>query len=175
MAKALRSLLDAIPSDQILSTNGKLSNAISAPVVESSREVAPGGLFVARAGRITDGHRYIPDAIAAGAAAIVGETTQPALSVPYVRVRNAGGVLGHLAAAYHDFPSRKLAVIGVTGTDGKTTTCHLLHSILKRAPSVRAGYISTISADFRRRGGADRPARHDAGRAADTGLPGENG
>ena len=74
-----------------------------------------------------------------------------------MRVRNAGQVLGLLAAAYQDFPSRKLAVIGVTGTDGKTTTCHLLHSILERAPGVHAGYISTISADF-------------GGEAASTGL-----
>ncbi len=148
MAKSLQGLLDAIPGDQILATDGNLTAAISAPVVESSREVAPGGLFVARAGRTTDGHRYIPDAIAAGAAAIIGETEQPRLPVPYVRVRNASQVLGLLAAAYYDFPSRKLVVFGVTGTDGKTTTCHLLHGILKRAPGVKAAYISTISADI---------------------------
>ena len=78
--------------------------------------------LVARAGRSTDGHIFIPAAIAAGAAAIVGEKDQPELSVPYVRVRDSQAVLGLLAAAFHDFPSRKLLVIGVTGTDGKTTT-----------------------------------------------------
>ena len=106
------------------------------------------GLFVARAGLSTDGHRFIPQAIQAGAAAIVGEIEQSELPVPYVRVKCSQDVLGRLAAAWHDFPSRKLVVIGVTGTDGKTTTCHLLHSILKCAPDIRAGFISTISADF---------------------------
>ena len=53
-----------------------------------------------------------------------------------------------LAAAWHDFPSRRLVVIGITGTDGKTTTCHLLHSILQRAPRIKPGYISTLSADY---------------------------
>ncbi len=156
MPKTLRQLLAAIPPEQILSTAGALDAVIAAEVVESSMDVAPGGLFVARAGQVTDGQRYIPAAIVAGAAAIVGEAAQEKLPVPYVRVKNAQRVLGFLAAAYHDFPARSLAIIGVTGTDGKTTTCHLLHSILKCA-GFKAGYISTISADF-------------GGQAAPTGL-----
>ncbi len=148
MAVTLEHLLSAVPADQIQSASGDLSTVIRAPVVESSGELQPGGLFVARAGLSTDGHQFISQAIQAGAAAIVGELDQPELSVPYIRVRDAQQVLGHLAAAWHNFPSRKLVVIGVTGTDGKTTTCHLLHSILKCAPDIRAGYISTISADF---------------------------
>ena len=147
MSKTLKQLLAEIPSDQIISISGDLDTEITAPVVESSLEVKSGGLFVARKGQSADGHRYIPAAIAAGAAAIVGETEQADLPVPYVRVKNARAVLGPLAAAYHGFPSRDLVIIGVTGTDGKTTTCHLLHSILKRA-DIKAGYISTISADF---------------------------
>ena len=99
-------------------------------------------------GQSTDGHRYIPQAIAAGAAAIVGESPQDDLPVPYVRVRDAQAVIGLLAAAFHDYPSRKLVVIGVTGTDGKTTTCHLLHSIFKRVNNIKTGFISTLSADF---------------------------
>ena len=148
MPKKLEDLLAAIPVDQILATSGDLSAPISAEVVESSAEVQPGGLFVARAGRSTDGHSFIPDAITAGAAAIIGETELLGLPVPYIRVRSAGQVLGLLAAAWHGFPSRKLVVIGVTGTDGKTTTCLLLHSILKNVSGIKAGYISTISADF---------------------------
>lgn len=112
---------------------------------------------MARAGQSTDGHRFIPDAIAAGAAAIIGEAELTDLPVPYVRVKNAQQVLGHLAAAYYGFPSRELVIIGVTGTDGKTTTCHLLYSILQRQPGFRVGYISTLSADF-------------GGEAAPTGL-----
>ena len=148
MPKTLQELIADIPPEQILSASGDLSTRINAEVVESSRDIEPGCVFVARTGQSADGHRFIPEAIAAGAAAIVGETELSNLPVPYIRVQNAQQVLGLLAAAFHDYPSRKLVIIGVTGTDGKTTTCHLLHSILKRAPEVKAGYISTISADF---------------------------
>lgn len=148
MPKTLHDLLATVPADEILSISGDLETPISAPVVESSREVEPGGLFVARVGQSTDGHRFIPAAIAAGAAAIIGETAQPELPVPYVQVKDAQKIIGPLAAAWHDFPSRKLVVIGVTGTDGKTTTCLLLHSIFKFISGTKAGYISTISADF---------------------------
>ncbi|MXV92111.1 MAG: UDP-N-acetylmuramoyl-L-alanyl-D-glutamate--2,6-diaminopimelate ligase [Chloroflexi bacterium] len=148
VTKTLRALLAAIPATDIVTSAGDLCTRISAPVTESSRDVQPGGVFVARKGLSTDGHRFIDSAIAAGAAAIVGEADILPVPVPYVRVRNAQQAIGKLAAAYHDYPSRKLCVIGVTGTDGKTTTCHLLHSILKRATGIRPGYISTISADF---------------------------
>ncbi len=148
MPKTLRDLLESIAERHLVSTQGDLSVEITDPVVESSLEVEPGGIFVARKGQSSDGHRYIPQAIAAGAAAIVGEADLADLLVPYVRVRDAQAVIGPLAAAWHDYPSRELVVIGVTGTDGKTTTCHLLHSILKRVTNIKAGYISTISADF---------------------------
>ncbi len=148
MPTTLDSLLTAIPADQLVSMRGDLSIEINAPVVESSQDVRPGGLFVARAGASTDGHRFVPDAIEAGAAAIIGEADLTDLPVPYVRVKNAQQILGRLAAAYNGYPTRRLVVIGVTGTDGKTTTCHLLHSILQRQPGFRVGYISTLSADF---------------------------
>lgn len=148
MPKPLHELLATIPADEIRSTSGDLATPITAPVVESSGEVEPGGVFVARVGGSTDGHRYIPDAIAAGAAAIIGEAAQPEMPVPYILVKSAQAVLGLLAAAYHDFPSRKLVVIGVTGTDGKTTTCLLLHNIFKQVSDIKSGHISTVSADF---------------------------
>ncbi len=148
MTTALVRLLSAIPEGQILSAPDNLPTVIHAGVAESSLDVQPGCLFVARKGQSSDGHHFIPEAIAAGASAIVGEKLLDDLQVPYIRVKSAQDALGMLAAAYHDFPSRKLVIIGVTGTDGKTTTCHLLHSILKRTAGIKAGYISTISADF---------------------------
>ena len=148
MPKTLRDLLAAVSADSILAATGDQDTLIRAPVVESSREIEQGGLFVARQGQSADGHDYIPDAIAAGAAAIVGEKPLADLPVPYIQIRAAGAALGHLAAAWHDFPSRDMVVIGITGTDGKTTTLHLLHSILQRAPGIVPGYISTLAADF---------------------------
>lgn len=148
MPKTLADLISAIPEGQLIKTTGDLQTTVSAPVVESSFDVQSGGVFVARKGLSTDGHQYIDKAIQAGASAIVGEIDLPNLSAPYVQVRDAQAVLGWLAAAYHNFPSRKLIVIGVTGTDGKTTTSHIMHSILKQADGIKAGFISTISADF---------------------------
>ncbi|MFQ3535828.1 MAG: UDP-N-acetylmuramoyl-L-alanyl-D-glutamate--2,6-diaminopimelate ligase [Aggregatilineales bacterium] len=120
---------------------------ISAPISEDSRTVQRGGLFVARRGLRVDSHAFIGAAIANGAAAVVGEcpSEQVRCSVPYAQVADAQQAIGHLAAAYYDFPSHALTVIGVTGTDGKTTTTNLIFNILKCA-GVPVGMISTVSA-----------------------------
>ncbi len=146
MTKTLAHLLSALPFRAELA--GDPQTRIEAPVVESDADVAPGGVFVARVGLSSDGHDFIERAIARGAAAVVGERALPPLPVPYVRVDNAAEAIGLLAAAYHDFPSRQLRVIGVTGTDGKTTTSLLLHSILQQHTGGRAGLISTIAAQI---------------------------
>lgn len=146
MPKTLDKLLAAVPKHQILSTQGDMSTVIAAAVSESSLDIKEGGLFAARKGQSADGHHYIDQALAAGASAVIGEIEPPNLPVPYVQVKNSSEVLGWLAAAYYDYPSRKLAVIGITGTDGKTTISHILHHILKQA-GVQAGCISTLSAD----------------------------
>jgi UDP-N-acetylmuramoyl-L-alanyl-D-glutamate--2,6-diaminopimelate ligase len=120
-------------------------------IAEDSRRVAPGTLFVARGGRGVDGHRYIGRALAAGAVGIVGERAPEALpeplsaDVPYWQVRDGRYAFALLSAAFYDYPSRKLIVFGVTGTDGKTTTSTLLQSILTAA-GISAGLITTIAA-----------------------------
>jgi UDP-N-acetylmuramoyl-L-alanyl-D-glutamate--2,6-diaminopimelate ligase len=120
---------------------------VTAPIAEDSRQVMPGGVFVARMGGSVDGHAYIANAVARGAAAVVGERSPAEVpcAVPYAQVADAGLALAYLSAAYHDFPARRLVMIGVTGTDGKTTTATLTHSILTCA-GIRAGMISTIEA-----------------------------
>ena len=148
MPKTFTDLLHSLSHNDLIALHGDGGVKITAPVVESSREVKPGGIFVARPGLITDGHNYIPQAIAAGAAAIVGQRDITDLPLSYAQVRNSQAATGLLAAAYHDFPSRQLIIIGVTGTDGKTTTTTLIHSILKIATGGKTGYISTIAADL---------------------------
>lgn len=115
-------------------------------ITADSRQVQPGALFVAVRGDNFDGHRFIPDAIENGAAAIVAESPHPHTpTLPYVLTPDSRVALGWLAAAWHGFPSRQLTLIGVTGTDGKTTTASLIHSILLAA-GCKAGLISTVSA-----------------------------
>lgn len=123
---------------------------ISAPVTENASEIEPGGLFLARMGRSTDGHRFIPQAVARGAAAVVGERpfdeVKDALQgVPYARVPNGYEAFGYLVSGYEGNPSRNLIVIGVTGTNGKTTTTTVIYHILKAA-GVKVGLISTVAA-----------------------------
>jgi len=114
-------------------------------VVMDSRMVCEGNLFVALEGGKSDGHRYIVDAIRRGAAAVVGTQTLDDLPVPYLQVADGREALAHLAAAFYGFPAHQLTVIGVTGTDGKTTTANLIYHILRTA-GLRAGMISTVNA-----------------------------
>jgi UDP-N-acetylmuramoyl-L-alanyl-D-glutamate--2,6-diaminopimelate ligase len=120
-------------------------------IAANSQQVKPGDLFVAVPGVTVDGHRFIADAVDNGAVAVVGELSPQALGdVPwgafsYVRVANARRALGWLCAAWRNFPSRKMTLVGVTGTDGKTTTVNLIYAIL-RAAGFNAGMISTVNA-----------------------------
>lgn len=113
-------------------------------LAHDSRQVTPGDLFVAVKGLDADGHDFIPEAIRRGAVAVVGEE-EASISSPYVLVPDSRQALAHLAAAFHGHPARKLRVIGVTGTDGKTTTVELVRSILTAAGH-KTGMISTVEA-----------------------------
>jgi UDP-N-acetylmuramoyl-L-alanyl-D-glutamate--2,6-diaminopimelate ligase len=123
-----------------------------------SRRVTPGALFIAARGENFDGHGFIQHAIEKGASAVVAERNMEELegaqktplssrssSIPYIFVSNAREALAWLATTWSGFPSRRLVLIGVTGTDGKTTTSTLIHSILTAA-GLKAGLISTVSA-----------------------------
>ncbi len=118
-------------------------------VTHDSRQVKSGTLFVARKGDSVDGHQFIANAISAGAAAIVGELPANQLeldsAVPYLHIADAKPALAWLAAALYGFPARQLVMIGVTGTDGKTTTSNLIHSVLTTG-GLKTGLISTVNA-----------------------------
>src|SRR5258706_13872377 len=114
-------------------------------VAIDSRAIKPGYLFVAMQGGSEDGHDYIQKAIDNGASAVVGDRDISGLSVPYIRLTNSRQALTYLAAAFYHWPARKLTVIGVTGTDGKTTTTNIIYKILLTA-NIKAGMISTVNA-----------------------------
>jgi UDP-N-acetylmuramoyl-L-alanyl-D-glutamate--2,6-diaminopimelate ligase len=120
---------------------------VTAPITEDSSKITQGSVFIARKGANIDAHDLIDTAIKNGAVAIVGTRPpdQVNTTVPYAQVADAQQAIGPLAAAYYDYPSRQLVVIGVTGTDGKTTTTNLLFSILRTA-GIKIGMISTVSA-----------------------------
>lgn len=144
MAKSLQELLSSLLSYNIY---GPSPTDVTITLLTSdSRQVQPGALFVAYRGVQHDLHRFLPDAIARGAAAVVVEQTPTELlTVPVIIVPNGREALGWLAATWYDHPSRLLRVIGVTGTDGKTTTSNLIASILT-AMGQPHGLVSTLGA-----------------------------
>jgi UDP-N-acetylmuramoyl-L-alanyl-D-glutamate--2,6-diaminopimelate ligase len=108
-----------------------------------SRTVVPGCVFVALKGQRADGRAYAEQAIAAGAAAVVAEGPGSAATVPWIVVPNARLALARLAAEFSGHPSRRLRVVGVTGTNGKTTTAYLVASIFDAA-GVPCGMLGTV-------------------------------
>lgn len=114
-------------------------------LIMDSRKAGAGSLFVAVRGTVTDGHQFIETAIQQGAAAIVCEElpdqTNP--TVAYIRVQDSARTLGLMAANYYGQPSQKLKLVGVTGTNGKTSVATLLFRLF-RALGYRCGLLSTV-------------------------------
>ncbi len=113
-------------------------------LVYDSRKAAPGSLFVCLSGAVSDGHRFIPDALRAGAAALVVEQEVDVPSdVTVIRVENGRRALAELSAAWFGYPARELTTIGVTGTKGKTTTTYMIRAMMESA-GLKTGLIGTI-------------------------------
>lgn len=110
-----------------------------------SRKVKSGSLFFATRGTQVDGHTYIPAAIAAGAVAVVCEElpAERPEGVTFVQVTDSTVALGEIASAFYGYPSRHLKLVGVTGTNGKTTTATLLYRMFRKL-GYKAGLISTV-------------------------------
>src|SRR5919106_5184155 len=117
-----------------------------------NRAVEPGTLFFCVPGFTRDGHDYAPDAIARGASALV--VARPlGLGVPELRVDDVRAAMARAAARFHGDPTAELAVVGITGTSGKTTTTHLVRHLLEAAgrPCGLLGGVTTVI------GGRERP------------------
>ena len=108
-----------------------------------SRTVEPGNVFVAVRGFEADGHRFIPNAVKAGASVIICEEVPDDLRVPWIAVANARRALALVSCAFYDDPAEKMTVIGITGTSGKTTSTNLVKHILETASDAKVGLIGT--------------------------------
>lgn len=137
----LSNLLQEIKPLEIIGETDK--NIVS--LESDSRKVVKGGMFVAVRGVTTDGHKYIPVVASNHVGAIVCEQLPSALvkGITYIRVADSAEALGLLASAWHDHPSHHLKLVGVTGTNGKTTTATLLYEMAK-LEGCRAGLLSTV-------------------------------
>ena len=107
-----------------------------------SRTTRPGDLFVAMTGFAVDGHTFIGKAVAAGAAAVLCEKA-PEEGVPFVQVADSRRALAVVGANFFGHPADAMTMVGVTGTNGKTTTTYLLKSILEQEAGAKVGLIGT--------------------------------
>jgi len=127
-----------------LQTRGDMETVVDSLCIDS-RKAAKGSMFIAVQGTQSDGHLFIDTATEQGAAAIVCEVMPGLLKdgIVYIQVRNSAEAAGLLADAFYDFPSRGLKVVGITGTNGKTTTATLLYQLFEQLGH-KCGLLSTV-------------------------------
>ena len=142
MNERARTVAEVVGERNDFSIIGDASTTI-AGIECDSRQVKPGDLFVALVGGYFDGHNFVQAAVERGAAAVLVQR-QMTIQVPQIVTEDTRAGLAPIAAAYFDHPSREIEVIGVTGTDGKTTTSHLIEAMFTTA-GLRTGIMGTIS------------------------------
>lgn len=142
---------------EIVRAEGSTDREIHA-VTFDSRAVQSGSLFVAVRGTSSDGHRYIPQAVAQGAAAVVCEEipAHPAAEVTYIQTPDARRAVALIASAWYGHPSKEIRLVGVTGTNGKTTIATLLYKV-NTGLGYKAGILTTIEVIIN---GRSYPATH---------------
>jgi UDP-N-acetylmuramoyl-L-alanyl-D-glutamate--2,6-diaminopimelate ligase len=140
--KNLSTLIDALRREDLL-LETPLSSPIIAGVTDDTRTIEPGMLYVAVRGTQTDGHRYVADAVARGAAALIVEARQE-VEIPQVVVTDGRRAASATARAWFERPADKLTLVAVTGTNGKTTTTALARHLLNATGNV--GSIGTLGA-----------------------------
>jgi UDP-N-acetylmuramoyl-L-alanyl-D-glutamate--2,6-diaminopimelate ligase len=142
MALSWTELLDELRKADLLLLAPAQGPAVTGLGVDS-RAITPGVAYLAVRGSQADGHRFVPDAVARGASAIVVENSQ-GTALPEIVVRDGRRAALVLGSAWHGHPARRLSLIGVTGTNGKTTTTGLVRHLLNAAGT--AGSIGTVGA-----------------------------
>ena len=138
-------LTEVMDGVKVQDWQGKRQTEVSALAYESNR-VKPGSLFCTWKGQVKDGHAFVPDAVKRGAVAVVAERKLGDLQIPGIRVENGRRALGRMAANFYGNPSRQVRVVGITGTNGKTSTAMLLQSLLE-AGGLRSGLLGTVLND----------------------------
>ena len=148
MSRTLRELVAKLPEAQWLSRQDKNPDILA--LVHDSRKVEPGTLFVCMKGATVDGHSFAAAAVAKGAVAVLAEQETTGVdTVPVIRTPDVRQAVERIAAWFYGDPSAKLRLIGVTGTNGKTTTTHIIRSIFNRAdrPCGVSGTLHTLIGD----------------------------
>ena len=143
----LQTLLASLeqPPVAIHNAGGRSENIEITALAYDSRRIAPDGLFIAVPGTHTDGRRFLADAALHGAVAALGPKTETSnLPLPYIEVGDVHIALANLACSFYGYPARQLCTIGVTGTDGKTTTSNLISTLLDMGGK-RSGLMTTAN------------------------------
>src|SRR5688500_10422170 len=128
--KQLSELMSAVPGARLLPSDSGAGGAAVSGLAYDSRRVSPGDLFFCIRGAKSDGHRFLPEVAGKGASAAVVEDETAARPVPALLVPNVREAMPALSTAFFEHPSRKLSLVGVTGTNGKTTTTYLIQSLV---------------------------------------------
>ena len=136
-------LMDLIRDIPVLECTADLQTQIDA-VYYDSRKVTPGSLFAAISGFASDGNRFIPMAMEKGAAVVV-TAKKPEQDIPYVLVENDRLALALLGCNFYGHPAKTMTMIGVTGTNGKTSTTLLLKQVLESCLGAKVGLIGTMA------------------------------
>lgn len=142
--KTMKQLNELLLKCQVKEISGDTSGEIS-DIAMDSRVIRDGSLFIAVKGTHVDGHEFIQQAVEKGARAVVCEEIPSSVSenVTYILVDDSAESLGYIASAFYDFPSEKLILTGITGTNGKTTVATLLYEVF-RSLGYKTGLLSTV-------------------------------
>lgn len=140
----LKDILDKIDYQyQLVSLDSCENNPVVSGIAYNSKNVKPGDLFVCMVGENFDAHRFAEAAVSSGAVAVLAQKSLPDLHVPVIMVDNTARAMALISAAYYDYPSSKMRLIGITGTNGKTTVTHLVEKILEKFGK-SCGLIGTL-------------------------------